>query len=166
MMNKPRDIDNSMNHKKIWRQNEIFDSIWNDKIDKFFENYKQFDKFLKIKDKNALIYSGHVWLGGEESWKLHSDFYEAFRNSIKWIVWEETFERMRIFFDNKDYLLSTDMKRYDGDPFLDDKFQTIVLWNNTVAQFIERRNESNDIEFHYTVYPEHIFKFIEKLLKR
>ena len=69
MMNKPRDIDNSMNHKKIWRQNEIFDSIWNDKIDKFFENYKQFDKFLKIKDKNALIYSGHVWLGGEESWK-------------------------------------------------------------------------------------------------
>ena len=73
---------------------------------------------------------------------------------------------MKIFFENKDYLLSTDMKRYDGDPFLDDKFQTIVLWKNTVAQFIERRNESNDIEFHYTVYPEHIFKFIEKLLKR
>jgi hypothetical protein len=34
---------------------------------------------------------------------------------------------MRIFLEEKDYLLSYEHKRLDSDPFLDDKFQTIVL---------------------------------------
>ena len=155
-------------NEKIWKQDEVFDAILNDKIDKFFEAYNQFDEYLKAKNKNVLVYSGKVVLGGEDSWKLHSDFCEAFRNSIKWIVWEEKFKRMRnaALFENKDYLLSNEHKRFDSNPFLDDKFQIIIAWNDTVAQFSERRTESNDVEFHYMVYPEHIFEFIDKLDKR
>jgi len=160
-------LDRKIRDEKIWKQDEVFDAIWNDKIDKFFETYKQFDEYLKAKNKNVLVYSGQVPLGGEESWKLHSHFYEAFWNSIEWIVWEEMFKRIynAAFFENKDYLLSNEHKRFDSDPFLDDKFQTIILWNNTVAHFIERRNESNDVEFHYMFYPEHIFEFIDELSK-
>jgi hypothetical protein len=58
---------------------------------------------------------------------------------------------------------------------LDDKFQTIVLWNNTVAQFfenkiiaqlVERRNNFNNVEFHYIIYPNRIFKFINNLCNK
>ena len=76
------------------------------------------------------------------------------------------FKRMWVFFDEKNYLLSTDIKRHDGDPFLDDNFKTVTLWDRTVAQFIERRNTFNNVEFHYIVYPERIFKFVEDLLNR
>ena len=164
-MEKFEELDRKIRGKKIWKQDEIFDIIWNDKIDKFFENYKKFDEFLITKNKNALIYSGHVLLDWEVSWKLHSDFCEAFRNSIKWMVWEERFEGMSLFFEEKDYLLSNEHKRFDSDPFLDDEFQTITLWDNTVAQFIEKRNSFNNVEFHYIVYPERIFSFIDKLSK-
>lgn len=158
-------LDREIRDKKIWKQDEVFDAMWNDKIDKFFENYKQFDEYLVTKDKSALIYAGHIFLDAEHSWKLHSDFYEAFRNSIEWIVGEDMFNRMLVFFEGKDYLLSTRSKMNDGDPFLDDDFQTITLWDNTVAQLIERRNEFNNVEFHYIIYPNRIFKFINKLCK-
>lgn len=159
------ELDRKIRDRKIWEQDEIFDVIWNDKIDKFFENYKQFGEYLVTKNKSALIYAGHIFLDAEHSWKLHSDFREAFENSIKWIVWEDTFERMRVFFEEQDYLLSNTYKRFDSDPFLDDEFQTITLWDNTVAQFIEKRNSFNNIEFHYIIYPNRIFGFIDKLCK-
>lgn len=175
IMEKFEKLDRKIRDKKVWKQDEVFEAIWNDKIEKFFENYKKFDEFLVTKDKNALIYSGHVFLDAEVSWKLHSDFREAFENSIKWIVGENIFERMRIFLEEKDYLLSYEHKRLDSDPFLDDKFQTIVLWNNTVAQFfenkiiaqlVERRNNFNNVEFHYIIYPNRIFKFINNLCNK
>ena len=130
-MNKPKNINDNLNHKqKIWEQDEIFDTISNDKIDKFFDNYKQFNeyKLCITKEKNSLIYSGHVLLDWEVSWKLYSDFYDAFLNSIKSIVGENIFERMWVFFEEKDYLLSNEHKRFDSDPFLDDKFQVILLY--------------------------------------
>lgn len=154
--------NNSDDHRK---QDEIFDIIWDDKIDRFFDNYKQFGDFLVTKSKSSLIYSGHVLLDAEVSWKLHCDFREAFESSIKWIVGDEIFERMGVFFEEQDYLLSNTHKRFDSDPFLDDDFQTITLWDNTVAQFIERRNSFNNVEFHYIIYPNRIFKFIDKLWK-
>ncbi len=147
------------------RQNEIFDAIWNDKINKFFENYKNFDKFLIQKSNSILAYWWHVFLDAEISWKLHSDFREAFDNSIKSIVGEEIFERMLIYFEEKDYLLSTREKMFDGDPFLDDWLISIVLWNNIVAQLMERRDEANHVEFNYVIYPNRIFHFINDLLK-
>ena len=158
-------LDRKIKDKKVWMQDGVFDAIWNEKIDKFFGTYKQFDEFLVTKNKNSLIYSGHVLLDWEVSWKLHSDFREAFENSIKWIVGEEIFERMRVFFEEQDYLLSNTYKRFDSDPFLDDEFQTITLWDNTVAQFIEKRNSFNNVEFHYIIYPNRIFRFIDKLCK-
>ena len=147
------------------RQNEIFDAIWSDKINKFFENYKNFDKFLIQKSNSILAYWWHVFLDAEISWKLHSDFREAFDNSIKSIVGEEIFERMLIYFEEKDYLLSTREKMFDGDPFLDDWLISIVLWNNIVAQLMERRDEANHVEFNYVIYPNRIFHFINDLLK-
>ena len=147
------------------RQNEIFDAIWSDKINKFFENYKNFDKFLIQKSNSILAYWWHVFLDAEISWKLHSDFREAFDNSIKSIVGEEIFERMWLFFEEKDYLLSTREKMFDGDPFLDDWLISIVLWNNIVAQLMERRDEANHVEFNYVIYPNRIFHFINDLLK-
>ena len=147
------------------RQNEIFDAIWNDKINKFFENYKNFDKFLIQKSNSILAYWWHVFLDAEISWKLHSDFREAFDNSIKSIVGEEIFERMLIYFEEKDYLLSTREKMFDGDPFLDDWLISIVLWNNIVAQLMERRDEANHVEFNYVIYPNRIFHLINDLLK-
>ena len=147
------------------RQNEIFDAIWNDKINKFFENYKNFDKFLIQKSNSILAYWWHVFLDAEISWKLHSDFREAFDNSIKSIVGEEIFKRMLIYFEEKDYLLSTREKMFDGDPFLDDWLISIVLWNNIVAQLMERRDEANHVEFNYVIYPNRIFHFINDLLK-
>ena len=158
-------LDRKIRDKRIWNQDEIFDVIWNEKIDKFFDNYKQFDEFLVTKDKSALIYSGHIFLDAEVSWKLHSDFCEAFENSIKWIVGKKIFERMRVFIEEQDYVLSNREKMFDSDPFLDDEFQSITLWDNTVAQFIERRNSFNNIEFHYIIYPNRIFSFIDKLCK-
>ena len=159
------ELDKKIRNKKIWKQDEVFDAIWNDKIDNFFDNYKQFDEYLVTKDKSALIYAGHIFLDAEQSWKLHSDFYESFWNSIEWIVGEDMFKRMLAFFEGKDYLLSTRSKMYDNDPFLDDDFQTIILWNNTVAQLVERRNNFNNVEFHYIVYPNRIFRFIDELCK-
>lgn len=161
-------LDRKIRDKKIWKQDEIFDAISDDKIDKFFSSYNQFDKYgyCVTKEKSSLIYSGHVLLDWEVSWKLHSDFREAFDNSIRCLVGEELFERMRIFFEEKDYLLSNTYKRFDSDPFLDDDFQIITLWDNTVAQFIERRNDFNNVEFHYIVYPNRIFKFVRELLNR
>ena len=147
------------------RQNEIFDAIWSDKINKFFENYKNFDKFLIQKSNSILAYWWHVFLDAEISWKLHSDFREAFDNSIKSIVGEEIFERMLIYFEEKDYLLSTREKMFDGDPFLDDWLISIVLWNNIVAQLMERRDEANHVEFNYVIYPNRIFHLINDLLK-
>ena len=158
-------LDRKIRDKKVWKQDEVFEAIWNDKIEKFFENYKKFDEFLVTKDKNALIHPGHVFLDAEVSWKLHSDFREAFENSIKWIVGENIFERMRIFLEDKNYLLSTESKRFDWDPFLDDDFQVITLWDKTIAQFIEKRNTFNNVEFHYIIYPNRIFSFIDKLCK-
>jgi len=158
-------LDRDIKSKKIWKQDEVFDAIWNEKINKFFDSYKQFDEYLVTKDKSALIYSWHVFLDAEVSWKLHSDFREAFENSIKLIVGEEIFERMRVFFEEQDYLLSNTYKRFDSDPFLDDNFQTITLWDNTVVQLIEKRNNFNNVEFHYIIYPKRIFRFIDKLCK-
>ncbi len=167
MIDNFENVNRKIRNKKIWKEDEVFEAIWNDKIEKFFENYKKFDEeYLVCKNKSALIYSGHVFLDAEVSWKLHSDFREAFENSIKWIVGENMFERMRIFFEEKDYLLSTESKRFDWDPFLDDNFQIITLGDSTIAQFIEKRNNFNNIEFHYIIYPNHIFLFINSLLKK
>lgn len=159
-------LDKNIREKRIWKQDDIFDAIWNEQIDEFFNNYKKFDEYLVTKDRNALIYSGHVFLDTEHSWKLHSDFHKAFEDSIKWIVGESIFERMRIFFEEKNYLLSTESKRFDWDPFLDDDFQVITLWDKTIAQFIEKRNAFNNVEFHYIIYPHRIFLFINDLLKK
>ena len=165
MIDKFEKFDRKIRYKKNWEQDEIFDAIWNDKIDKFFENYKQFDEFLVIRDKNALIYSGHVFLDAEVSEKLYCDFFDAFIQSIKWIVGEDLYERLSVYFENKDYLLSNHYKMYDSDPFLDDHFQCILLWDNTVAQFSHRRNERNNVEFNNIIYPNRIFKFIDRLCK-
>ena len=164
-MEKFEELDRKIRDKKVWKQDEIFDVIWNEKIDKFFENYKQFDEFLVTKDKSSLIYSGHILLDGEVSWKFHCDFREAFENSIKGIVGEEIFERMRVFFKEQDYLLSNIYKKFDSDPFLNDNFRNITLWDKTIAQFIERRNNFNNVESHYIVYPNRIFRFIDNLCK-
>lgn len=152
--------------KRIWKQDEIFDVIWSDKINNFFENYKKFDQYLVTKNKDALIYSGHIFLDAEHSEKLYLNFREAFKNSIKSIVGKDIFERMVVYFEENDYLLSNRKKMFDSDPFLDDNFQTIILWNNTVAQLSERRNGFNNVEFHYIIYPNHIFRFIDDLCKR
>ena len=72
---------------------------------------------------------------------------------------------MWLFFEEKDYLLSTREKMFDGDPFLDDWLISIVLWNNIVAQLMERRDEANHVEFNYVIYPNRIFHFINDLLK-
>jgi len=57
-------LDRKIRDKKVWMQDEIFDVIWNDKIDKFFDNYKQFDElgFLVTKEKSSLVCSGNVLL--------------------------------------------------------------------------------------------------------
>lgn len=150
------------------KENDILSTLWDSIFEKFFENYKKFDELwlLLCKNNDVIIYSEHVLLDAEISWKLHNEFFEAFINSIKSIVGEEIFKRMEIFFENNDYLLSNEKKRFDGDPFLDDKFKIITMWDSTVAQFIERRNTFNNVEFHYIVYPKRILKFIQKLLKR
>lgn len=162
--------ENTEKRKNIqWKENEILSALRDDNFEKFFENYKKFDELglLVSKNKKALIYSEHVLLDAEVSWKLHEEFYEAFINSIKAIVGDDIFERIKeIYIEKKDYLLSTEMKKYDSDPFLDDKFQIITMWDNTVAQFIERRNDFNNVEFHYIIYPERILKFVQELLKR
>ena len=161
--------ENTEKRKNIqWKENEILSALRDDNFEKFFENYKKFDELwlLVSKTKKALIYSEHVLLDAEVSWKLHEEFYEAFINSIKAIVGDDIFERIKeIYIEKKDYLLSTEMKKYDSDPFLDDRFQIITMWDNTVAQFIERRNDFNNVEFHYIVYPERILTFISKLIK-
>lgn len=160
--------DKNNNSRNLWKQGEIFDTISNDKINKFFESYKQFDELglCVTKGKSSLIYSEHVLLDWEVSWKLYSDFYDAFLDSIKSIVGENLFIRMWTFFEEKNYLLSNEHKRFDSDPYLDDKFQVILLWDDTVAQFIERRNTFNNVEFHYIVYPNRIFRFIDNLCKQ
>ena len=161
--------DNKNNNShNLWKQDEIFDVISNDKIDKFFDNYRKFDELglCVTREKSSLIYSGHVLLDWEVSWKLYSDFYDTFLDSIKSIVGEDLFIRMWTFFEEKDYLLSNEHKKSDSDPYLDDKFQVIILWDDTVAQFIERRNTFNNVEFHYIVYPNRIFKFIDELCKQ
>jgi hypothetical protein len=71
-----------------------------------------------------------------------------------------------VFFEEKDYILSNQQKKYDSDPFLDDKFQVILLEDQTIAQIIERRNSFNNVEFHYIVYPNRIFSFLNKLCKK
>ena len=151
-----------------WKNSEILSVLLDDSFEKFFENYKKFDELwlLVSKNKQALIYSENVLLDGEVSWRLHEEFYEAFLNSIKSIVGEDIFHRiMWSFFEEKDYLLSNSAKMHDNDPFLDDKFQIFLLWDQTIAQFIERRNSFNNVEFHYIVYPERILTFISKLIK-
>jgi len=167
-MDKLEIFNSELYNQKVWKQDEVFDTISNDKIDNFFENYKQFDELglCVIKEKSSLIYSGHVLLDWKVSWKLYSDFYDAFLDSIKSIVGEDLFIRMWTFFEEKYYLLSNEHKKSDSDPYLDDKFQVILLWDDTVAQFIERRNTFNNVEFHYIVYPNRIFKFVRELLNR
>lgn len=165
-MNKYGEIYNNKNiNKKVWIQDKIFDAIWNNKIDEFFENYKQFDEFLIQKSNSILAHWWHIFLDANVSWKFYSDFFDTFINSIKWIVGEDMFYRMWVFFEEKDYLLSNRQKMFDSDPYLDDKFQIILLWDQTVAQFIERRNAFNNVEFHYIIYPNRIFSFIDKLHK-
>ena len=157
--------DKEIRERIIWRQDEIFDAIWDDKINKFFENYKKFDKFLVQKSNSILAYWWHIFLDAEVSEKLHGDFYDAFCNSIEWIVGEKIFKRMLIYFEQRDYILSTREKMFDLDPFLNDWLISIVLWNNTVAQLMERRDEANHVEFNYVIYPNRIFHFINTLLK-
>ena len=167
-MNKLENFNSGIDNQKIWKQDEIFDTISNDKINKFFESYKQFDELglCVTKEKSSLIYSEHILLDWEVSWKLYSDFYDTFLDSIKSIVGEDLFIRLWTFFEEKDYLLSNEHKKSDSDPYLDDKFQVILLWDDTVAQFIERRNTYNNVEFHYIVYPNRIFSFIDNLCKQ
>ena len=156
------------NSRNLWKQDEIFDTISNDKINKFFENYKQFDEFLLSKSDKVLEFSGRLFLDSEVSEKFHSDFYETFLNSIKNLVWdEEIFRRLWLaYYNKKDYVLSTRKKMYDSDPFVDDEFSSILLWDVTIAHIIERRTDFNNVEFHYIVYPERILKFVQELLKR
>ena len=155
------------NSRNLWKQDEIFDTISNDKINKFFENYKQFDEFLLSKSNKVFEFSGRLFLDSEVSEKLHSDFYETFLNSIKNLIWdEEIFRRLWLaYYDKKDYELSTREKMYDSDPFVDDEFSSILLWDVTIAHIIRRRTDFNNIEFHYIIYPNRIFRFINKLCK-
>jgi hypothetical protein len=63
-MDKLEIFNSELYNQKVWKQDEIFDTISNDKIDNFFENYKQFDELglCVTKEKSSLIYSGHVLL--------------------------------------------------------------------------------------------------------
>ena len=160
-------LDRKIRDKKVWKQDEIFETIWNDKIDNFFENYKQFDEFLLSKSNKVFEFSGRLFLDSEVSEKLHSDFYETFLNSINNLIWdEEIFRRLWLaYYDKKDYELSTREKMYDSDPFVDDEFSSILLWDVTIAHIIRRRTDFNNIEFHYIIYPNRIFRFINKLCK-
>ena len=46
MMDRIEDYDsNIINKEESWVQDKIFDIIWNDKIDDFFESYEQFNKY-------------------------------------------------------------------------------------------------------------------------
>lgn len=62
MIDNLKNLDRKIRDEKIWKQDEIFDTIWNDKIDKFFENYKQFDEFLLSKSDKVLEFSGRFFL--------------------------------------------------------------------------------------------------------
>ena len=161
-------LDRKIRDKKIWKQNEIFDTIWNDKIDKFFETYKQLDEYLLSKSDKVLEFSGRLFLDSEVSEKFHSDFYETFFNSIKNLVWdEEIFRRLWLaYYNKKDYILSTREKMYDSDPFVDDEFSSILLWDVTIAHIIRRRTDFNNVEFHYIIYPNRIFSFIDDKLSK
>ena len=168
MIDNLKNLDRKIRDEKIWKQDEIFDTIWNDKIDKFFENYKQFDEFLLSKSDKVLEFSGRLFLDSEVSEKFHSDFYETFLNSIENLVWDkEIFRRLWLaYYNKKDYELSTREKMYDSDPFVDDEFSSILLWDVTIAHIIRRRTDFNNVEFHYIVYPERIFSFIDNLSKK
>jgi hypothetical protein len=159
--------DREIRDKKVWKEDEVFEAIWNDKIDNFFENYKKFDEYLLCKSGKVLEFSGRLFLDSEVSEKLHSDFYETFLNSIENLVWnEEMFRRLWLaYYNKKDYELSTREKMYDSDPFVDDEFSSILLWDVTIAHIIRRRTDFNNVEFHYIVYPERIFSFIDNLSK-
>jgi len=167
MIDKFEKFDRDIKDKKVWKQDEIFDLIWNDKIDKFFGNYKRLDEFLLSKSDKVLEFSGRLFLDSEVSVKIHSDFYETFLKSIKFLVWdEENFRRLCLaYYNKKDYLLSSREKMHDWDPFVDDEFSSILLWDITIAHIIERRTDTNNVEFHYIVYPNRIFSFINKLSK-
>ena len=161
-------LDRKIRDKKVWKQDEIFDAIWNDKIDKFFETYKQFvDKYLLCKSDKVLEFSGHLFLDAEVSEKIHCDFYDAFLDSIKNLVWnEEMFRHLWLaYYNKKDYELSTREKMYDSDPFVDDEFSSILFWDVTIAHIIRRRTDLNNVEFHYIIYPNRIFSFIDNLSK-
>ena len=45
-------LDRKIRDKKVWKQDEVFEAIWNDKIEKFFENYKKFDELFKYYRQN------------------------------------------------------------------------------------------------------------------
>jgi hypothetical protein len=141
-------LDRKIRDKKVWKQDEIFDAIWNDKIDKFFETYKQFvDKYLLCKSDKVLEFSGRLFLDAKVSEKIHSDFYDAFLDSIKNLIWnEERFRRLWLaYYNKKDYVLSTREKMHDWDPFVDDEFSAILLWDVTIAHIIERRTDLNNV---------------------
>lgn len=62
MIETTHDNHNNFINKPQWKQDEIFETIWNNKIDKFFENYKPFDEFLLSKSDKVLEFSGRLFL--------------------------------------------------------------------------------------------------------
>ena len=55
---------------------------------------------------------------------------------------------------------------YDSDPFVDDEFSSILFLDVTIAHIIRRRMDLNNVEFHYIIYPNRIFSFIDDNLSK
>lgn len=172
-------LQNSNNAKN--QANKLFEAIWN--VEKFFSYYKQFNKNLVEKTSNVLSYSWHISLGVDElqSESLYSKFFDAFIKSIKWIIGDDVFYDLSIqptkwntdnwwyrsskWFCDKPYLLSKPYMINDSYKFIDHRLECVTFWDNTIAQFYHRRTGFNNVEINYIIYPNLIFKLINKSLK-
>ncbi len=95
---------------------------------------------------------------------IYQAFSEALLQTLQEVIGEELFVRLKGIYREKQFLISTEAKRKDYDPFLDDRLRTRSFNDQNIASMYASRTPFNHAEVQFYLYPEKLKQGLHNLL--
>lgn len=155
----------------IWERKSAEDALSEalrlESIQRLYENSALLDEYIKIKSPEIISRSARLPIDAEED-SVHREggmisyLHEKISQWIQTLLSAENFQKLPLVAEWKTFSIGTEAKKYDIDPFLNDRLQSLIINDRLLALIHSRRTEFNHAEINAFCYPQAILTELKK----
>ena len=125
------------------------------------------DEYIKIKSPEIISRAARLPIDAEED-SVHREggmisyLHEKISQWIQTLLSAEDFQKLPLVAEWKTFSIGTQAKKYDIDPFLNDRLQSLIINDRLLALIHSRRTEFNHAEINAFCYPQAILTELKK----